>query len=90
MAVYGQYDWRSRSGRTSLSSLALLAVFIAAACLMVALVLWRPGFSGGSGAPPAAQDASAQTAEAQPADAAEAAPAADAPEAAPGDGASGP
>ncbi len=91
MAVYGQYDWRSRSGRTSLSSLALLAVFVAAAGLMVALVLWRPGFGGGSAAPPAAQDASAQTAEAQPADAAaEAAPAADAPAAAPEDGASGP
>jgi hypothetical protein len=94
MALYGQYDWRSRSKGTSLSSLALLAVFVAAAGLMVALVFWRPGFGGGTTATPVAQEASAQTADSQAADAgAGAASAADAPAgpaAAPEEGSSGP
>lgn len=44
MAAYGQYDWRARPARASFSSLTLLAVFVAAAALMLAILIWRPGF----------------------------------------------
>lgn len=80
MALYGQYDWRSRAKGTSLTSLALLAVFVGAAALMLALVIWRPGLGGGDPAAPVAGGAGVPAAEAQPADAAAgAAPAAEAP-----------
>lgn len=46
MAAYGQYDWRARPARASFSSLALLGVFVAAAALMLAILIWRPGFGG--------------------------------------------
>lgn len=50
MAVYGQSDWRTRSSRVSVSSLLLLAVFVAAAVLMVAIVVVQPGIGGDSAA----------------------------------------
>lgn len=88
MAVYGQYDSRTTGSRLSVSSLVLLAVFVGAAALMVAIVVWRPGVKdGGGGLPPAQPEAQAPVAPAADA-AAPAAPAA--PEAAPSAGEAGP
>lgn len=64
MAAYGQYDWRARPARASFSSLALLAVFVAAAALMLAILIWRPGLgSDNTGTAPVAE-AGAATVEA--------------------------
>ncbi len=90
MALYGQYDWRSRPRRASFSSLALLAIFVAAAGLMMALVLLRPGFGSGTAAPPVAHEVSAQAAGEQPGDAGAGAPSVADDPAAAGEGASGP
>lgn len=67
MAAYGQYDWRTRPARASFSSLALLAVFVAAAALMLAILVWRPGLgSEETGTPPIAEAGTAAPADASP------------------------
>ncbi len=65
MAVYGHSDWRTRGSRVSASSLILLAIFVAAAVLMLAIVLVQPGLKGDAGGLTSVQPEAGAPAEAQ-------------------------